>query len=80
MGTAGINNIQPLIYLRQHTSHNVTPGCALDDDDSNFKACHEALFQHVPLPRERVLTIDSYEDPSLAAQLYEDRLQQVLGR
>jgi 6-phosphogluconolactonase len=54
-------------------------GCALDDADSNFKACQDAFFDKVSLPRENILTIEDYSNPDHAAQLYEDRLQHVLG-
>jgi 6-phosphogluconolactonase len=50
----------------------------LDDDDSNFKACQESFFHKVPLPRDNILTIESYDDPTVAAQLYESKLQHVL--
>ena len=50
----------------------------MDDDDSNFKACQESFFHKVPLPRDNILTIESYDDPTVAAQLYESKLQHVL--
>mmetsp|Transcript_25305 Transcript_25305/g.42697 ORF Transcript_25305/g.42697 Transcript_25305/m.42697 type:complete len:301 (+) Transcript_25305:66-968(+) len=52
--------------------------CALDDDDSNFKACREAFFHKVSLPAENIITIERYEEPDEAARLYEARLQEVL--
>lgn len=53
--------------------------CALDDDDSNYKAYLDPLFQKIALPLENILTIEHYEDPEEAAQLYEARLRHILG-
>ena len=32
---------------------------ALDDDDSNFKACYASLFEQVGVPRANIHTIDA---------------------
>lgn len=52
---------------------------ALDDDDSNFKACYGSLFEKVGVPRENIHTIDASLEVEAAAKDYEAKLQSVFG-
>ncbi|CCI44568.1 unnamed protein product [Albugo candida] len=52
---------------------------ALDHADSNYRACHEAFFSRVSIPRDQIYTIDSVDDSSKAAKIYEDQLRNVFG-
>jgi len=52
---------------------------ALDDDDSNFKACYSSLFEQVGVPRENIHTIDADMEVDAAAKAYEAKLQSVFG-
>ncbi|CAK4697020.1 hypothetical protein Ae201684_011664 [Aphanomyces euteiches] len=51
----------------------------LDHADSNYLACHDALFQHVPIPSNQIYTIAMNEDPDVVAQDYTDKLRSVWG-
>ncbi|KAJ0407667.1 hypothetical protein ATCC90586_001849 [Pythium insidiosum] len=51
----------------------------LDHDDSNYKACKEALFDHVPIPSNQIYTIDASLSPEAAAADYTSKLASVWG-
>nr|CCA24264.1 6phosphogluconolactonase putative [Albugo laibachii Nc14] len=52
---------------------------ALDHADSNYRACHEAFFSQVSIPRDQIYTIDPIDDSGEAAKAYEDQLRNVFG-
>eukprot|EP01060_Flectonema_neradi_P002131 TRINITY_DN1129_c0_g1_i1.p1 TRINITY_DN1129_c0_g1~~TRINITY_DN1129_c0_g1_i1.p1 ORF type:complete len:253 (+),score=72.37 TRINITY_DN1129_c0_g1_i1:88-759(+) len=45
--------------------------------DSNFKACKEALFDHVPIPSDQLYAVKTDLSPEEAAKDYEATLQTV---
>lgn len=47
---------------------------------SNFRAAHEALLSHVPIPGDHVLRIEGEGDPTTAALGYETQLRTELGK
>ncbi|OQR95299.1 6-phosphogluconolactonase [Thraustotheca clavata] len=51
----------------------------LDHEDSNYLACHQALFQHVPIPREQIYTIVLNTNPAVVAQEYTQQLISLWG-
>ncbi|TMW55154.1 hypothetical protein Poli38472_013916 [Pythium oligandrum] len=51
----------------------------LDHDDSNFKACKEALFDHVPIPADQIYTLDASLSPEQAAVDYTAKLATIWG-
>ncbi|KAF0695831.1 Aste57867_13351 [Aphanomyces stellatus] len=51
----------------------------LDHADSNYLACHDALFQHVSIPRSQIYTIALHDDPAVVAQDYTQQLSQLWG-
>ena len=51
----------------------------LDDEDSNFKACDEAFFAQVGIPRERIFNVDASVSAEEAAAAYTAQLQSVFG-
>ncbi|KAL6049274.1 6-phosphogluconolactonase [Balamuthia mandrillaris] len=51
----------------------------LDDPESNYRLCKEALFDHVPLPPSQIYTLDHSLPLPQAAQAYQDTLQKVIS-
>ncbi|ETW02275.1 6-phosphogluconolactonase [Aphanomyces invadans] len=51
----------------------------LDHADSNYLACHDALFQHVAIPRSQIYMIAFNDDPAVVAQDYTRQLSQLWG-
>ncbi|DBA03178.1 TPA: hypothetical protein N0F65_003898 [Lagenidium giganteum] len=52
---------------------------SLDNDDSNYKACKEALFDHVSIPANQIYKIDASLSPDAAADDYAKKLAQIWG-
>ncbi|OQR86293.1 6-phosphogluconolactonase [Achlya hypogyna] len=51
----------------------------LDHADSNYLACHDALFQHVAIPRDQIHTIVLSADPAAVAAEYTNQLAGLWG-
>ncbi|TYZ58811.1 hypothetical protein PybrP1_001587 [[Pythium] brassicae (nom. inval.)] len=51
----------------------------LEHDDSNYKACKEALFDHVAIPAAQIHTIDASLSPEAAAVDYTAKLATIWG-
>ncbi|CEG44382.1 6-phosphogluconolactonase [Plasmopara halstedii] len=52
---------------------------ALDDDDSNFKACKAALLDFIPVPASQICTIDASLTPKDMAVDYTKKLAKIWG-
>jgi 6-phosphogluconolactonase len=54
---------------------------ALEDDDSNYKACNDSFLSKVGIPAEQIYTIDPtlVSDPEAAAAAYRQALAAVFG-
>ncbi|KDO27369.1 6-phosphogluconolactonase [Saprolegnia parasitica CBS 223.65] len=51
----------------------------LEHSDSNYLACHDAFFQHVPIPRAQIHTIVLDSDPAVVATEYTRQLASLWG-
>jgi len=53
----------------------------LDDKESNFRVCSEAIFRHLPLKPEQIVTINSdlVNEPEKAAEDYENKIRSLLS-
>lgn len=45
-----------------------------EDEDSNYRMAHEAMFAHAPISIQNIFPIPTHENPSLSAMDYEDVL------
>jgi 6-phosphogluconolactonase len=51
----------------------------LDHAESNFKACHQYLFRHVPIPHSQIFAINPSLPPELMAGDYQSRMEVFFG-
>ncbi|CAH0476143.1 unnamed protein product [Peronospora belbahrii] len=51
----------------------------LDHDDSNYKACKEALFNFIPVPESQIYSINASLTPDAMAADYTKKLTEVWG-
>lgn len=52
----------------------------LDDKESNYHACNEELFRHVPIPADHIHTIDVSVPLPESAKSYQAKVESKLGR